>query len=104
MIKIVNKRHGTPPGSVYVGRPSLLGNPFRIGVDGNRSEVIEKYRSWLELQLDDPESEVSIQFNCLVTSVLKGKDLILVCWCAPLQCHAEVIKEQIEATILDSPI
>ncbi|PIW12451.1 MAG: hypothetical protein COW35_01440, partial [Candidatus Infernicultor aquiphilus] len=32
---------------VYIGRPSKWGNPFTIGKDGTRSEVIEKYRIWL---------------------------------------------------------
>jgi len=31
---------------VYVGRPGPWGNPFRIGVDGYRQEVIEKYEAW----------------------------------------------------------
>lgn len=29
---------------VYIGRPSKWGNPFKIGKDGTRQEVIKKYR------------------------------------------------------------
>ncbi len=32
---------------VYVGRPSKWGNPFVIGKDGNRAEVIKLYEQWL---------------------------------------------------------
>lgn len=32
---------------VYVGRPSKWGNPFAIGRDGTRQEVIDKYRAYL---------------------------------------------------------
>jgi hypothetical protein len=32
---------------VYIGRPSKWGNPFVVGRDGNRLEVIKKYRLWL---------------------------------------------------------
>jgi hypothetical protein len=32
-------------GRVYIGRPSKWGNPFVIGRDGSREEVIEKYRA-----------------------------------------------------------
>jgi hypothetical protein len=32
---------------VYIGRPSLFGNPFEIGTHGSRDEVIDKYKSWL---------------------------------------------------------
>jgi hypothetical protein len=38
MCKVLNKRvHGVPRGAVYIGRPSIWGNPFVIGAD---SEVI----------------------------------------------------------------
>lgn len=37
---------------VYIGRPSKWGNPFSIGRDGSREEVIEKYREWIESQPD----------------------------------------------------
>ena len=32
---------------VYIGRPSFWGNPFSIGKDGNRDEVIEKYENYI---------------------------------------------------------
>jgi len=46
MIKIVNRKTHCGEG-VYIGRPSLLGNPFQIGRDGTREDVIAKYRVWL---------------------------------------------------------
>lgn len=66
---------------VYVGRPSKWGNPYYIGRDGNRQEVIQKYREWILLQPN------------LMNDIheLKGKDL--VCFCAPESCHAEVLLE-----------
>jgi hypothetical protein len=69
---------------VYIGRGSKWGNPYKIGVDGTRSEVIEKYRNYIldnqELLNDLPE--------------LKGKTL--GCWCYPKRCHGEVLLELIE--------
>ena len=32
---------------VYIGRPSKWGNPFTIGKDGTREEVIQKYREYI---------------------------------------------------------
>ncbi len=32
---------------VYIGRPGPWGNPFVIGRDGTREQVIAKYRTWL---------------------------------------------------------
>jgi Domain of unknown function (DUF4326) len=46
MIRIENKKYYSGDG-VYIGRPSILGNPFKIGKDGTREEVGQKYRVWL---------------------------------------------------------
>jgi len=32
---------------IYIGRPSKWDNPFVIGRDGSRKEVIAKYRAWV---------------------------------------------------------
>ena len=48
MPKVLNKRvDSIPPGAVYIGRPSIWGNPFVIGKDGSRDGVIAKYEAWL---------------------------------------------------------
>lgn len=67
------------PDRVYVGRPSKWGNPFVIGRDGTRDDVISKYRSWVTRQAS------------LLGSLheLRGKNL--VCWCSPEACHADVL-------------
>ena len=50
MIRIENKKYYRGDG-VYIGRPSLLGNPFKIGKDRTRQEVIRKYGIWLWEQI-----------------------------------------------------
>lgn len=79
MPNVLNKyTNGLPEGAIYVGRPSKWGNPFRIGYDGTRDEVISRYENYLgESGLIDDIAE------------LRGKDL--VCWCAPKPCHADVL-------------
>jgi Domain of unknown function (DUF4326) len=44
MIRIENKKYYHGDG-VYIGRPSLLGNQFRIGKDGTREDVLLLYRA-----------------------------------------------------------
>ena len=66
------------PYDVYIGRPSKWGNPFLIGRDGTREEVVAKYREWVERQDLDPTE-------------LRGKTL--GCWCAPKPCHGDVLVE-----------
>ena len=82
MCKVYNKRTHAPPSnnSVYIGRPSIWGNPFVIGRDGDRNEIIAKYKRWLE-------SSPALRARAKVE--LKGKNL--VCWCAPLPCHGDVL-------------
>ncbi len=66
------------PFDVYIGRPSKWGNPFVIGRDGTRAEVIEKYRAYIQSKGYD-------------FSELRGK--VLGCWCKPLACHGDVLVE-----------
>lgn len=46
----VRGRGGVRPCGEYVGRPSALGNPFLVGRDGTREDVIARYRKWLRAQ------------------------------------------------------
>ncbi len=66
---------------VYIGRPSKWGNPFTIGKDGTREEVIVKYRNWI---LTQPNLLKDLH-------ELRGK--VLGCWCCPNSCHGEVLVE-----------
>jgi hypothetical protein len=79
------------PGQAYVGRPSPLGNPFQLGRDGSRAEVIASYRRWLWAQLQEPGSAQRQELERLLGMAQAGP-LELLGWCAPLPCHAEVIR------------
>lgn len=78
---------------VYIGRPSPLGNPFRIGQDGTREDVINKYREWLDSRLASGDEHVCSEFNRIGNLAHKEGGVKLLCWCAPLACHGDVIKE-----------
>ncbi|KQT22616.1 DUF4326 domain-containing protein [Roseiarcaceae bacterium H3SJ34-1] len=80
MCKVLNARQVGKHASatrVYIGRPSKWGNPFVIGRDGSRAEVIAKYRAWIVAQ--------PALMNAL--DELRVRDL--VCCCAPLACHGD---------------
>lgn len=80
--EVVNKRtHIASPNDVYIGRGSKWGNPFIIGRDGSRSDVVRKYGQMI-CERDD-----------LLASIreLKGKNL--VCFCSPQLCHGDILKE-----------
>lgn len=64
---------------VYIGRPSKWGNPFVIGRDGSREEVIKKYEDWVLKNVD------------LIASINELKNKVLGCWCKPNSCHGDVL-------------
>ena len=68
---------------VYIGRGSIFGNPFRIGEDGSRDQVIAKYRVWFYEKLT-----TDAIFRAKVEAL---KDKRLGCYCKPLACHGDVI-------------
>lgn len=68
---------------VYIGRPSKWGNPFTIGKDGTRLEVIQKYKEYIL-----SNNELMKQL-----SELEGKTL--GCWCKPKSCHGDVLVDLI---------
>ena len=94
-INVVNKRDALPNDYDYVGRPSVLGNPFVIGHDGDRAEVVAKYRRWLWIQMRE-DGPVLHEIDRLAEKFIKQRGLTLVCWCAPKACHADVIASAIE--------
>jgi hypothetical protein len=80
MNKILNKyKDKIPKDAVYIGRGSRWGNPFIIGKDGNRQEVVEKYCNWI---CNNQE---------LLSHLDELRDKDLVCFCSPLLCHGNVL-------------
>jgi Domain of unknown function (DUF4326) len=63
---------------VYIGRGSDWGNPFRIGRDGTRREVIERHELYV---YEHPE---------LLASIQELRGLVLGCYCAPYPCHGDL--------------
>jgi hypothetical protein len=86
---------------VYIGRlfrwkgrwmQSPFGNPFShvsvskkaIRVD-TREESVAMYREWIKTKPD------------LLAKLHTLKGMRLGCWCAPLECHGDVLVEMVEA-------
>lgn len=64
---------------VYIGRGSKWGNPFIIGKDGNREEVIKKYHNYILAQPD------------LINRLPELVGKTLGCYCAPQKCHGDIL-------------
>ena len=68
---------------IYIGRPSKWGNPFAIGRDGTREEVIAKYKEYIRRR---PR---------LIEDLREEAGETLGCFCAPLPCHGDVLLEEL---------
>lgn len=77
-MRVVNtKRHRF---THYIGRPSLFGNPFVLGRDGDRDRVITMFE---QMARRDPSMLAAIK--------VLPENAILGCYCKPLACHGDVI-------------
>ncbi len=76
---------------VYIGRGTPFGNPYAIGQDGDRDEVIRKYRIHFQEKL-----QIDKKFKGQVEA-LRGKTL--GCHCSPLGCHGDVIVEYLDGPL-----
>jgi len=68
-----------PDTAIYIGRGSPLGNPFIIGRDGDRRQVIGAFRCLLA-------TSAELQAAAEAT---RGHDL--VCFCYPRPCHGQPV-------------
>jgi hypothetical protein len=96
MSRVANLRHEPLADAVYVGRAvpgrglaaSPFANPYHVGQDGSRADVIELYRKWL---LRRPE---------LLSRLRELRGRRLACWCKPEPCHADALAELVDADAL----
>ena len=81
------RRPIVPPNTVYIGRKnaryglaaSQWANPFRVSQEADRASAIAAYEKWLQSQ------------RPLMAALHELKGCDLVCWCAPLPCHGDVL-------------
>lgn len=71
---------------VYIGRPSIWGNPFIIGRDGDKTDRLGKYRTWIMSQPELIER---------AKKELRGRTI--ACWCKPEACHGDILAELADA-------
>ena len=88
---VINLRKHPDQVEIYIGRPGLgflgpFGNPYRIGRDGSREDVLEKFRRYFYRRLSKDE-----QFKKDILD-LSGK--VLGCFCYDTEkCHGRIIAD-----------
>jgi len=78
-----------PPSTIYVGRPTRWGNPYKVGNPDLDNpglfftiyDVVNKYEQYINSDRN---------FQLTIIHFLRGKDL--ACWCKLDQpCHADIL-------------
>lgn len=83
------------PYDQYIGRAGhgqdgYFGNPYRLNVEMNPGDTLERYRGYfLERLRTDPEFKAKVL-------ALKGKTL--GCFCKPNACHGDIMAEYLNGT------
>jgi len=88
MTTVANVRtwHGDYRDAVLIDRTTKWGNPFkagqRAGAPVTRGTVIALFQSWWEAP-----AQAALRAQALV----ELRDKVLLCHCAPLACHGDII-------------
>jgi hypothetical protein len=81
-----------PPNTISVARPTIWGNPFRVGMLGvpDRVAAVELFKRALQRQ-DILDDDACLTFPPeRISTLLRGKNL--ACWCPIGQpCHRDVL-------------
>ena len=77
MAEVVNIRNSGY--DVLISRPSKWGNPFMVGRDGNREQVIRMYEIHVRRRPD------------LIAALPELVGKRLGCYCKPEACHGDVL-------------
>lgn len=114
MIYVYNLRVETHngPNSFYIGRGSVLGNPYTHIKDRktkaiyevkDRDEAIDRYSDYFDLMYGS-----NIAYTKAIDEIYdiykSGNDVYLGCFCKPLRCHGDIIKEKLEKRLIREKI
>ena len=104
MINIKNLRKERPKTEydIRIDRSSVLGNPFRLTKDLTRKEVIQKYKEWLYEQFFIKKNDKIKEELLRIARIATHNNINLFCWCSPLPCHGEVIRDFIITHLIEA--
>ena len=100
--------HTSHPNNVYIGRGSVLGNPYTH--DGKKSslaklsfktreEAINAYKLYFQVMYEN-DLEFKLTIDQIYNKYKNGEDIYLQCFCKPLECHGDFIKEFLEKKLI----
>jgi hypothetical protein len=107
-----NEDYTSRPNNFYIGRPSILGNPFsHNGVRSvfktltfkTREQAIEAYDKYFDAMYGKDE-DFTKAFDEIYEHYKNGEDIYLQCFCKPLPCHGDVIADKLQRKLIKEKI
>lgn len=100
--------HSNEKNNYPIFRPSILGNPYThittkktkaIYHVSSREEAIRNYSHYYDIMYRS-----NLKFKAVVDEIYEkykaGEEIWLECYCSPLPCHGDIIKEKLEKRLL----
>ena len=78
--------------TIYIGRPSPLGNPFPMTKEAERQSVCDKYEVWFDKQVLGEAPELMAELEMILSMAIEYGLVRLKCFCAPRACHGDTVK------------
>ncbi len=100
------------PNNYYIGRPSILGNPFtHNGVRTNlaklsfktREDAIAAYDKYFDIMYGK-DDEFTKAFDEIYEHYKNGEDIYLQCFCKPLACHGDIIANKLQKKLIQEKL
>lgn len=113
IIKVANKKSLSPEigfTDIYIGRPSVLGNPYPMSGEHTRKVVCELYHKylWKQMQIawrnNDGENSAWNELKRIALLVKSGVNVRLICYCEPLDCHGNSIVRAVNWLITEGKV
>lgn len=80
------------PDCIYIGRGSILGNPYRMFVEEARDDVCDDYERYFDEKVQEQDPEFMEELTRLVEVAYQQGYIKLGCFCAPRRCHGDTVK------------
>lgn len=115
MIKVYNinnEDHTSSCNNYYIGRGSILGNPYThikdretkaLHVVPTREAAIERYGHYFDVMYSTNDSYKN-KIDEIYEKYKNGEDIYLGCYCKPLPCHGDIIAEKLQRRYIKEKI
>ncbi len=89
----IRNKHTWKQEGYYIGRPSKFGNPFKIEGEQTREIAIQRFAYGFINAIKKRNPPTIQELQKLEAHLLEHQKLNLICYCAPLPCHGDLIKQ-----------